>query len=88
MILQRIRIIVGEAGFESRNSASEVWCATNHYICTVESGTCKDLPLTGHLLEPLLLGELLPEAVRDGVRRHLVPVRVQRLQGQGSRKFV
>ena len=29
MILQRIRIIVGDAGFEPRTSASEVWCATN-----------------------------------------------------------
>ena len=29
MILQRIRIIVGDAGFEPRTSAPEVWCATN-----------------------------------------------------------
>ena len=29
MILQRIRIIVGDAGFESGTSAPEVWCATN-----------------------------------------------------------
>ena len=29
MILQRIRIIVGDAGFEPGASASEVWCATN-----------------------------------------------------------
>ena len=29
MILQRIRIIVGDAGFESGPSAPEVWCATN-----------------------------------------------------------
>ena len=29
MILQRIRIIVGDAGFEPETSAPEVWCATN-----------------------------------------------------------
>ena len=29
MILQRIRIIVGDARFEPGTSASEVWCATN-----------------------------------------------------------
>ena len=29
MSLQRIRIIVGDAGFEPGTSASEVWCATN-----------------------------------------------------------
>ena len=29
MILQCIRIIVGNAGFEPGTSASEVWCATN-----------------------------------------------------------
>ena len=29
MILQRIRIIVGDAGFEPGTSAPEVWCATN-----------------------------------------------------------
>ena len=29
MILQRPRIFVGDAGFEPRTSASEVWCATN-----------------------------------------------------------
>ena len=29
MILQRIRIIVGDARFETERSASEVWCATN-----------------------------------------------------------
>ena len=29
MILQRIRTIVGDAGFEHGTSATEVWCATN-----------------------------------------------------------
>ena len=29
MILQRIRIIVGDTGFEPGTSAPEVWCATN-----------------------------------------------------------
>ena len=29
MILQRIRIIVGDAGFEPGTSASEVWCTSN-----------------------------------------------------------
>ena len=29
IILQRIRIIVGDAGFEPGNSAPEVWCATD-----------------------------------------------------------
>ena len=29
IILQRIRIIVGDAGFEPKTSAPEVWCATN-----------------------------------------------------------
>ena len=29
MILQRIRIIVGDAGFEPGTSAPEVWCAKN-----------------------------------------------------------
>ena len=29
MILPRIRIIVGDAGFEPGTFASEVWCATN-----------------------------------------------------------
>ena len=29
MILQRIRIIVGDARFEPRTSAPEVWCSTN-----------------------------------------------------------
>ena len=36
MILQRIRIIVGDAGFEPGTSAPEVWCATNeppHVVC-------------------------------------------------------
>ena len=28
MILQRIRIIVGDAGFEPGTSAPQVWCAT------------------------------------------------------------
>ena len=32
------------------------------------------LSLSGHLLEPLCLGELLPEAVGDAVGRDLVPV--------------
>ena len=29
MILQRTRIIVGDAGFEPRTSAPEIWCASN-----------------------------------------------------------
>ena len=32
MILQHIRIIVGEAGYEPGTSAPEVWCTTNHHI--------------------------------------------------------
>ena len=32
MILQRIRIIVGDAGLGPGTSASEVWCATNDYF--------------------------------------------------------
>merc|ERR1719384_2890356 len=39
----------------------------------------QDLSLSGHLLHPLLLGELLAEAVRDGVGSNLVAVRVERL---------
>merc|ERR1719384_246510 len=39
----------------------------------------QDLSLSGHLLHPLLLGELLAEAVRDGVGGDLVAVRVERL---------
>ena len=37
MILQRIRIIVGDAGFESGTSAPEVWCATttSHHISSL-----------------------------------------------------
>ena len=33
MILQRIRIIVVDAGFEPGTSAPEVWCATNEPPC-------------------------------------------------------
>ena len=36
MILQRIRIIVGDAGFEPGTSAPEVWCATNVPLHRIE----------------------------------------------------
>ena len=39
----------------------------------------EDLPLARHLLGPLLLGELLAEAVGDGVGGDLVPVGVEGL---------
>ena len=45
MILQRIRIIVVDAGFEPRTSAPEVWCATNEPLHLLLLSSCYSLSL-------------------------------------------
>ena len=52
MILQRPRIIVGDAGFEPGTSASEVWCTSNeppHLQTNTGTESVKPVPCcTGH----------------------------------------
>ena len=47
MILQRISIIVGDAGFEPRTSAPEAWCATNKPPHLEDFRTVSDMEMAG-----------------------------------------
>ena len=55
MILQRIGIIVGDAGFEPGTSAPDVWCATNEppHLLYLTKGS-HVLPIVSKLVRCLL----------------------------------
>ena len=71
MILQRIRVIVGDAGFELGTSALNVWCAINEpqYILYHI--------LSFILLSPLLLASYLPSCTWNLLMASVLPARRQ-----------
>ena len=71
-LVQHGEHVVASNGEEGSSDAS-------HILQFDPSKASQDLPLSGHFLHPLLLGELLAEAVRDGVGGDLVAVRVEGL---------